>query len=364
MHTEGVKLKGDVSMDSRELFGEQIEDTPEMPVEPVPETETVQLSEEPEYASEQIQDMVHQEAKKGSGGAVVAVVTLLFILVVGLCVYIAVSLSSMFPKNGQEDKTYEAQTEDPWEEILGEEYKGGDSGNNLSEEEYPNYAKEDFSGPYYEANVDCIDESVSYKVTREYRNVQDATNNIDIHTSYIQLDGDIPGVEEINRLLKESAVYFADNYEENKEDILEALEGTGTGVQADIRSYVTYNTESVISVVIQENISMGYMYGEVAIRCYNINLDTGMVLDNASILDLEGFGAQFRERSNAQNGVSESGMEAFTDYEIESMLKDNDSLIIYYTPLGMEVGYNYQKDGIIGWITITMQDYEDYLRRM
>ena len=343
-------------MDSRELFGEMTE----TPVNEVQIEEVVQNTNEPEYTSEQVQDMVHQEPKKGNNGVAVAVVTILFILVIGLCVYIAVSLSGMFPKNGQEDKTYEAQTEDPWEELLGDDYKG----DTVSDAEYPNSVKEDFTGPYYESVTDCIDESVSYDVVREYQNVSDEKNNIDIHTSYIQLDGDIPGVEEINRLLKEQAVYFVENYEENKADIHEALEGTGTGIQAEVRSYVTYNTESVISVVIQENISMGYMYSDVALRSFNINLDTGMVLDNASILDLKGFGSQFRERSNAQNGISESGIEAFSDDEIETMLTKNDSLIIFYTPLGMEIGYNYQKDGTIGWITITMQDYEDYILRM
>lgn len=343
-------MKGDETMDSRELFGEA--------------TETV---EENFHGEEVNQENLQEDtSKKGNSGAVVAVVTLLFILVIGLCVYIAVNVSKMLPQPGQEDKEYEAQTQDPWKELLGDDYIEG----NLEEDwdapkqEYPNYEKDYFSGPYYEEVVDCIDETVSYKVKREFRNVSDEKNSIDIHTSYIQLEGDIPGVEEINRLLEEQAVYFVESYEESKEELHKTLEDTGTGIQAEIRSYVTYNTESEISIVIREDISLGYMYRDVALRSFNFNLDTGMLLDNTSILDLSDFGAQFRERSNAQNGVSESGIEAFSDEEIEAMLTDEDALIIFYTPLGMEIGYNYRKDGTLGWITITMQDYEEYIMKM
>ena len=36
------------------------------------------------------------------------------------------------------------------------------------------------------------------------------------------------------------------------------------------------------------------------------------------------------------------------------------SLIIFYTPLGMEVGFNYQSNGSSGWITATFNDYAQY----
>ena len=38
------------------------------------------------------------------------------------------------------------------------------------------------------------------------------------------------------------------------------------------------------------------------------------------------------------------------------MLNDDDSLIIFYTPLGMEVGFNYY----YGWVTVTYKDYQKY----
>lgn len=374
-------------MDNKELFGEtyenaMTEELPEKPEEAValgetsftPETAAPPVEEET-VTSEQVQEQVHLEAKKGNNGIAVTIVTVLFILVIGLCVYIAVSVSNMIPKSGQEDKEYESQTGDPWEEILGDDYIGDEKQETTEDEvaepdmdfaggmhDYPNYSKEDFTGRYYQDVVDCIDESVSYEVKREFQDVLDAKNNVSIYTSYIQLDGNIPGLDEINRLLKEEATYFVNNYEENKTDIHAMLEETGTGVQAELKSYVTYNTESIISVVVREDISLGYMYRDVALRSININLDTGTVLENTSILKLEdGFGQEFRERSNAQNGISESGIEAFSNDEIESMLNDEEALIIFYTPMGMEIGYNYKGESILGWITVTMQDYEKYV---
>lgn len=369
-------------MDSKELFGEEIEkETPEQAQE---------VAEEKQI-SEQVYEVAEETGKKGSNPAVVALVTALFILVIGLCIYIAVTVSSMVPEGGKEDKEYEAQTQDPWEEILGEDYKEEnaeepdaaepeveqdvdisedeetaetpeDVFSDISEYEYPNYNKDAFTGQYYEETVDCMDETVSYEMERKFYNIKEPEHNVNIHTSYIQLSGDIPGMEEINRILEQDAVYFAKNYEENKQDILEVLEGN-TGIDASIRSYVTYNTENMVSIVIREDISMGYAYTDVRLRGYNINTETGTILDNTSILKLDTkFAQEFRDRSNRQNGAD--SMDLFTDDQIEELLADETSLILFYTPYGIELGFNYRSGGYKGWITITMQDYEKYVPLM
>ncbi|MBE5880826.1 MAG: hypothetical protein E7289_00740 [Lachnospiraceae bacterium] len=352
-------------MDSKELFGEVTEQKEEVVYEqPETEANSAPFS---DLTSNQIQEQIQQQSKKGNSNVAVVIVTLLFVLVIGLCIFIAVSLSKMIPDDKEKmDTEYEAQTSDPWEEILGDEYKEENSGDTDSEAyRYPNYDEEDFSGPYYQDTVDCIDETVSYEIKREFLDCVEEENGVNIHTSYIQLEGDIPGVEAINSQIKEETTYFVDNFEKNKENILDTLSETGTGVRAEIKSYVTYNTENMISIVVREDIELGYAYREVAIRSYNINLDTGTILDNTSILDLDdSFGEEFRNRSNKQNGVSEGGTEPYSDEEILAMLRDENTLILFYTPLGMEVGYNYRGDYYTGWITITMQDYEEYLSRM
>lgn len=348
MHTKGFgikqwKPKGDEIMDDKELFEEVVDREP---------------------VNEVMHEQIQEDTRRGNNGVAVAVVTLLFILVIGLCVYIAVSISKMVPQRGQEDKEYESQTGDPWEEILGDDYIDESKPASGGVSEYPNYEKEDFAGPYYQEVVDCIDENVSYEIEREYYDLDEKEHNVYISTSYIQLEGDIPGMDEINRLLEENVTYFAKNYEDNKSDILGMLD-ENAGIQAEIKSYVTYNTEDMISVVVRENIAMGYMYQDVALYCYNINLNTGTILDNTAILSLEdGFGQEFRDRSNAQNGISEEGIEPYSNAQIEAMLNDETSLILFYTPLGVELGYNYKGEYYTGWITITMQDYEKYVQSL
>lgn len=371
-------------MDSRELFGELpkesvsrgVEDgsltqNPDMEFEKDKVVNNQDKMQERNLTSEQIQQQVTEKAKKGNDSPVVVFATLLFVLIIGLCVYIAISVSNMIPQSGGKDKEYEAQTEDPWEEILGEGYKEEQPEGDVPEENdyytgdtyaYPNYAKDTFTGAYYEDIVDCIDYSVSYGIERKFCNLKEPENKVNIHTSYIRLDGDIPGIDEINRVLEEDATYFAENYKMDKKDMLETLDGKYE-LDAAIRSYVTYNTENMISIVIREDISVGGLYLDVRLKCYNINTDTGTILDNASILDLkEDFGQEFRDRSNRQNGTGSA--DVFSNPEIVEKLTNNESVIFFYTPLGAELGYNYDEEGYRGWITITMRDYEEYIRSL
>ncbi len=345
-------LKGE-KMDSKELFGEVQE-----PIEVCEENTTLE-----------------EKNQKGNNSLAVGFVTVMFILVIGLCVYIAVAISNMVPRDGYGDKEYKAETEDPWEEILGEGYKeeqtekqpeseAGEKNEYFSDDAYvyPNHTKDTFTGPYYEEVMDCIDYAVPYDIERKFCDLKEPENNVNIHTSYIRLDGDIPGIDEINRVLEEDAAYFVASYKKNKEDMLEALDDN-IGLDAEIRSYVTYNTENMISIVIREDIAVGGMYLDVRLKSYNINLDTGTILDTVSILDIkQGFGQEFRDRSNQQNGVG--SVDVFSDPEIEEKLTDKDSVIFFYTPLGAELGYNYNEKGDRGWITITMQDYEEYIHTL
>ncbi len=331
----------------------------------------------------------NREPQKNNNTPVVIIVTLLFMLVIGLCVYIAVSLSKVIPADGDSiDTEYESETANPWEEILGDDFKEDTDEEPQPEEEteeyssddyadgdysvipdsvwedktwvqeYPNYAKGTFDGPYYEEVVDCIDKSVSYNVKRELDEYSDREKGICVRLSYIQLEGDIPNLESINELLKSSAYIYMNNVDSIKETVGE----DHAGIYADTRSYVTYNTENQISVVVRDEVKFSYLYNDVSLSAININLDTGTILDNTEILNLDSdFGQEFRDRSNEQNGISEGGIEPYSNQEILSMLQDPGSIIIFYTPIGLELGYHYRGDYYSGWITISMTDYAKYL---
>ena len=44
--------------------------------------------------------------------------------------------------------------------------------------------------------------------------------------------------------------------------------------------------------------------------------------------------------------------------EITELLTSDGDLIIFYTPQGMEIGFNYDE----GWVTVTYHDYREYLK--
>ena len=399
---ESTVPEEEVSQDDRILQQEQTvpdEQIPQqgqtVPDEQIPQQE-MPYGKEPSYSA--------QVPEKKSGNPAVIIMVILFIILIGLCVFIAVSISKGVGSASKKDTEYKTKSDDPWGEILGKDKENnaddendanereeeqddfswglldpqdedGQSGqqntvidwddDTWKEEAYPNHSREEFNGPYYEDIVDCIDETVPYKVQREFYECAEKEQNVCLRTSYIQLDGNIPAAETINDYLKAQTMNYVQEYEDNKEEFLQTFGGTEDGFIVDTRSYVTYNDSEKISVAVEQKVKMGNYFSYVSLYGINVNLVTGTILDNASILSLnDGFGEEFRQRSNQQNGISEGGIEPYSNVEILSMLTDPDSLIIFYTPIGLELGYQYEGDRYSGWITISMQDYEKYLAGM
>lgn len=339
--------------------------------------------------------------RSGNKAMVIALV-IMFVLLAGLCIYVGKILSNGLDSlRTKRDVEYESDSEDPWADILGEDkmpqdeapqdeapqdeapQKPSDRENENGDEDgvspgesntyfdradftdnswkecYENHDASEFQGPYYEDTVDCIDESVPYQIKREFDEYLDEKYNICIRTSYVQLEGNIPNLEAINEQLKNVATEDIEYYKENKAQYQQVIENYEAGVRSDVKSFVTYNDAETVSVAVHYESNFCYDVS-LTIKSVNINLVTGTIMDNTQILDMgDGFGEEFRQRSNKQNGSSQ-GIELFSNIEIVSMLNQEDSLIIFYTPIGMEVGYSYRKDGYLGWITISMKDYEKY----
>ncbi len=330
--------------------------------------------------------------QKNNNKAMVIVMVLLFALLAGLCIYVLVTLSKGIDRlHVKKDVEYESSSDDPWAEILGEEDKDAEkeqdepqSSQDAQEEEdsassgyfdkkdfddqswkeaYQNHDASEFSEPYYEDFVDCIDETVSYRITREFEEYADESYNICIRASYVQIEGDIPNVDEINRQLKSEALSDLEWFKEKKTDYEELAKKYEAGVRSDTKSFVTFNDDETLSVAVEYTSNFCYDTS-MGIRGINVNLKMGTIMDNTQILQLEdSFGEEFRQRSNKQNG-STYGIELFSNVEIVSMLKEKDSIIIFYTPIGLELGYSYEKDGYTGWVTISMQDYENYMKTL
>ena len=121
--------------------------------------------------------------------------------------------------------------------------------------------------------------------------------------------------------------------------------------------YVTYMSEDVLSVVFSETVYTNY-YNSAYMYCINIDMRDGVILENTDIISVDDdFSVDFRYRSDKQNGTID-GVDRMSDQEITELLTSDSSLIIFYTPQGMEIGFNYDE----GWVTVTYHDYRDYLK--
>lgn len=202
---------------------------------------------------------------------------------------------------------------------------------------------------YYVELADSIRDDLSYSVTFDEYEVYDPDNNVDIWIEYAQVDGDIPAVDAINEYLEDGAMYYARYFDSV----------FATNVTLSAVTYVTYMDEEMLSVVVDER----YSYENEQhfnLYCMNFDLTTGTLLYNTEMIEAsEELAKAFRSQSDYQNGES-IAVSQYTDKEIVDFMADEESLILYYTPVGLEVGYNYSD----GWITATLKEYEEYLKRL
>ena len=126
-----------------------------------------------------------------------------------------------------------------------------------------------------------------------------------------------------------------------------------------VDSYVTYMDDKTLSVVFKENVYLCLQDDPLFVLnfyCLNFDLETGTLLENTDILHMdEAFAIDFREREREENG--DGALTYYTDQEILEMLKDSSYLVMFYTPMGLEVGLNL--DDVV--VYVTYEDYEEYL---
>ncbi|MDE6740010.1 MAG: hypothetical protein K2K07_13070, partial [Lachnospiraceae bacterium] len=122
--------------------------------------------------------------------------------------------------------------------------------------------------------------------------------------------------------------------------------------------YVAYMDEEKFIIVFHETISC-YYFTDVFLYSINIDMENGIILDNESLLNIDDdFSVDFRKRSEIQNSeTSTRYLSMMTDQEITKHFKSSD-IIVFYTPIGMEIGFNFDE----GWVTVTYEDYEKYLK--
>ena len=201
---------------------------------------------------------------------------------------------------------------------------------------------------YYVELADSIEDDLSYTVDKEEYTYYDDDELVGIYVEYVTVDG-LDFDDKINEKLEEGAMYYAKNFGA----------GNVSNFSLEVVSYVTYMDEDMLSVVVDERYSWDNEV-HVDLYCMNFDLKTGSLLYNTDIIDpTEELAEDFRDMNDYQNGYIEH-VDEISDDDIVDYFSDEDSLILFYTPVGLEIGFNYED----GWVTATLKDYEEYLSRL
>lgn len=205
---------------------------------------------------------------------------------------------------------------------------------------------------YYKDLANDLKEGLDYSIILEDEELRHEKTGAGYYFKYPKVESDVYNVEQLNEALyeeKETFLEFCDllaEYGEIEDDY-----------QCDIVAYVTYMDEQKFSIVYNETIQDGSYIYLAMLYSVNVDIRNGGVLDNPNMLEINDTLIQeLRRRDEEQNG---GRLDDYTDAEIEESLKDPITLILFYTPLGMEIGVNLDD----GWLTVTFKDYEKYLKQ-
>ena len=305
--------------------------------------------------------------KKWSSGKIVAVifgsiggaVVLLMVFVISL--YQLLQNPWLFPDTRDKDRKESVQAsrqeEKSREDSDARESDREDSDSDREDdtegsERFKEEWQDQNEGEYYDFHNE-IQKDLSYQIEfRSYKNIFGDNRNITCETSYPVVTGrnteELEGVN--NAIYKE--VQAIEDYGKSVTDWLSDSEE----FSFETESYVTYMDENILSIIYVE---YGYLDDEVYesyVIPVNIDMKSKMALTNSQILEIDdAFSIEFRERCEKQNGEIQF-FSMLSDQDFTYFLTDEDSLIIFYTPMGMEVGFNYY----YGWVTVTYKDYQEY----
>lgn len=205
---------------------------------------------------------------------------------------------------------------------------------------------------YYEFEDD-IKEDLSYQVDKDVIEESEETGiaKMIAERPYVVMEDQVKE-DRINGLIKKEMEKVREHIEQIAGELSKENE-----FQMEVRSYITYMDEETLSIVLEEDGYLDNSFYESRLISLNFDMETGMAMTNTQILKIDDeFTIDFRERCEKQNGEI-YGLNYYSDQDITSLMNEESTLILFYTPLGLEVGFNYPD----GWVTVTYPDYEEDL---
>lgn len=118
-----------------------------------------------------------------------------------------------------------------------------------------------------------------------------------------------------------------------------------------VDGYVTYMSEEKLSVVLE------YYYEhdgneEFYITALNFDMKTGEEITLQEMLPAFDFMMDFRVNCETQNGYTAAEvLDKMTDQDIREAISDAETGVAFYSPVGMDIGFNYPD----GWMTVTIK---------
>lgn len=265
---------------------------------------------------------------------ILLILLIVFVVLGAVFAYRSVSSSS----NGTEDLT----------EGFFDFYGGGSDDDYLYDDGYDyDYDYDEYvpsvDDDYYEEFVSSTAQGLSYSVDWHYETIypDDELSDGYFSVEYPTLSGDDEELlGKINDELRKLAFFYEDSY-------------TDEGAYVYVTGYVTYMDEELLSVLFNYEVygSSSSLYRLFAV---NYDMSSGETIPYSEILqeeDDETLAQRFRSQSETQNG-SISDLDAMSDEELLTYLTDDTTRVVFYTPVGVELGFNY--DG--GWVTVTLKD--------
>lgn len=233
----------------------------------------------------------------------------------------------------------------------GSEYGNGYFGYGNPYESYPydddyssgndsGYYEPDKNDEYYEEITDATSQDLDYHVIWKSTSMRpdDSDDTCTYDCVYPVLTGEDEGkFSSMSDTIRNLICKYQDTYKDYE-----------SGVSSS--GYVTYMDEEKISVVVKHS-----FYEKKStiprVEAVTLNIKTGEVISHENLVEIDDdLVWQFRARNTSQNGTVEF-VDNLSDEELAEYLKDEENSVMFYTPVGLEIGFNY--DG--GWVTVTLK---------
>lgn len=207
---------------------------------------------------------------------------------------------------------------------------------------YSGYYVPDKSDEFYQEITDATVQNLSYQVLWKSTSVypDDSDSSVGGYTCIcpVLTGEDREKLDGVNQKIRALVCEYEDSYQ----DYDNGVESYG---------YVTYMDEEICSIVVEHSLKNNYQTTSL-LRAVTFHMDSGQVMEHQEMTEVnEDLIREFRSMDSYQNDTVKFVSDS-SDEELEKYLKDEEDSIMFYTPVGLEVGFNY--DG--GWVTVTIKD--------